>query len=329
MKTDASKFSFRAVEAFVASVEEGSITAAAKRLGNSISAVSLQLSNLETSLGAKLLVRSSQRFGLTPAGEVFHPRALRILDEVTAATAAVSTTGTTAKILVRIATIEDFDLLVLPAWFAAVKERFPGIRFQVRSGPSHENHAALAGRTVDMIVAVDTIDPAEWIEHHTILRDPYILVGSADAHSKMSVDSLLKLPFVRYSRELLMGRQIEAHLRRNNIAPVREHEFSSNQAIFSMVEALGGWTITTVSAFASHALTQKSKTNGPTLFASPLPLPAFSRTISLYARKDALGELPDRFAEALRNGLEEQFIKPLETAHPFTIDECGFQVLDV
>ena len=174
MKPDSSKFSFRAVEAFVASVEEGSITAAAKRLGNSISAISLQLSNLETALGAKLLVRSSQRFNLTPAGEVFHPRALRILDEITAAGAAVSTTGTTAKILVRIATIEDFDLLVLPAWFAAVKEQFPGIRFQVRSGPSHENHAALAGRTVDMIVAVDTIDPADWIEHHTILRDPYI-----------------------------------------------------------------------------------------------------------------------------------------------------------
>ena len=124
-----------------------------------------------------------------------------------------------------------------------------------------------------------------------------------------------------------MGRQIEAHLRRNNISPVREHEFSSNQAIFSMVEALEGWTITTASAFASHALTQKSNIDGPTLFAAQLPLPAFSRTISLYARKDALGELPDCFAAALREGLQNQFVDPMHKAHPFTIDTCGFQVL--
>ncbi|MBO6759082.1 MAG: LysR family transcriptional regulator [Roseibium sp.] len=85
-----SKFSFRAVEVFVALVEEGAVTSAARRLGASPSAVSLQLSNLERAVGAKLINRSAQLFALTPAGESFFPRALRILDEVASATASLS-----------------------------------------------------------------------------------------------------------------------------------------------------------------------------------------------------------------------------------------------
>ncbi|OZA10381.1 MAG: LysR family transcriptional regulator, partial [Rhodobacterales bacterium 17-64-5] len=46
------------IEVFVAAAEEGSISAAARRLGVSPSAVSQQLSGLEAALGAVLLDRS-------------------------------------------------------------------------------------------------------------------------------------------------------------------------------------------------------------------------------------------------------------------------------
>jgi DNA-binding transcriptional LysR family regulator len=48
------------IEVFVAAAEEGSISAAARRLGVSPSAVSQQLSGLETALGAALLDRSTR-----------------------------------------------------------------------------------------------------------------------------------------------------------------------------------------------------------------------------------------------------------------------------
>ncbi|MEM7214670.1 MAG: LysR family transcriptional regulator [Pseudomonadota bacterium] len=322
-----SKFSFRAVEVFIAVVEEGAVTAAAKRLGASASAISLQLSNLEAALGAKLIERSSQRFALTTAGEVFHPRALRIMDEITSASAVLSKSNTSSRMLLKLAMIEDFDSLVIPAWLTSVRQQFPKMRFHIKSGPSHESHAALGNRAADMIVAVDATEATDWVEDHPILNDPYILVRSNRIRSAESIDSLMRYPFIRYSREQLMGRQIEAHLRRSKSVPPREHEFSSNQAVFSMIEALGGWTITTVSAFSSISFTNRITSEPPALRASHLPIPAFSRCISLYARKDSLGDLPSIFADILRQSMNDSFVLPLKQKFSFINETSGFHIL--
>ncbi|MEM6616698.1 MAG: LysR family transcriptional regulator [Pseudomonadota bacterium] len=316
-----SKFSFRAVEAFVASVEGGSVTAAARRLGTSVSSVSLQLSNLETALGVRLLERNAQRFALTQAGETFHPRALRILDDVMSAGAAVSRSGSAARLVMKVAVIEDFDATVLPRWLSRLSDDLPGIRFRVQSGPSHDNHTALANRSVDMIVAVDFSDPVDWVEQHAVLRDPYVLAVASSAPEDPSLGDLMAMPFVRYSRELLMGRQIEAHLRRSQSVPPRGHEFSSNHAVLSTVEALRGWTITTATAYSSAAYKI-----GMRLL--PLPFPAFSRTISLHARRDALGDLPTEFAAALRTILQSSLVQPFANSHPRMTETLGLRVID-
>jgi len=120
-KNSTSKLSFRAVEVFVSVVEEQGVTPAAKRLGASPSAVSLQLSNLEAVLGAKLIERSSQRFALTPAGELFHPRALRILDEISSASAVLSKSNVSPRMVLKISVIEDFDSMVVSPWLTAIR----------------------------------------------------------------------------------------------------------------------------------------------------------------------------------------------------------------
>nr|MCU0855738.1 LysR family transcriptional regulator [Paracoccaceae bacterium] len=56
------------IEVFAAVAEERSVSAAARRLGASVSAVSQQLSNLEQALGAVLIERQVRPFALTPAG---------------------------------------------------------------------------------------------------------------------------------------------------------------------------------------------------------------------------------------------------------------------
>jgi len=321
------KFSFRAIEVFIAVVEEGAVTGAAKRLGASPSAISLQLSNLEFALGTKLIERSSKHFALTTAGELFHPRALRIMDEVTAASAVLSKSSMSPRMLLKLATIEDFDTIVIPAWLISVRDRFPNIRFHIKSGPSHESHAALSNRAADMIVAVDATEATDWVEDHPILNDPYILVKSTKIARANTKEELLKHPFVRYSREQLMGRQIEAHLRRNKFVPAKEHEFSSNQALFAMVEALEGWAIAPVSAFSCISITSRITSKPPALMAMQLPIPSFSRCISLYARKDALGDLPAIFAGILRESLNESFVEPLKEEFLFIAEMDGFQTI--
>ena len=67
------------LEVFVITAEEGAISAAARRLMASPSAISQQLTALELALGTPLLDRSTRPVTLTPAGQMFRKRARLIL----------------------------------------------------------------------------------------------------------------------------------------------------------------------------------------------------------------------------------------------------------
>ena len=73
---------FDAMTAFVAVCETESLTAAAKRLGISLSVLSRQISSLETRLGTQLLYRTTRSINLTDAGSRYLERARRILGDL-------------------------------------------------------------------------------------------------------------------------------------------------------------------------------------------------------------------------------------------------------
>ena len=76
--------------AFVTSAEASSISEAARRLQISKSVASERVAELERSVGATLLHRSTRKLTLTEDGIAFLKRAKRILREVSEATAEVS-----------------------------------------------------------------------------------------------------------------------------------------------------------------------------------------------------------------------------------------------
>src|SRR5689334_12096866 len=69
----------RHLRAFVAVVEEGTITRAAERLHVTQPALSRTLRQLETHLGVRLVDRSTHHLALTAAGRAYHPRATAAL----------------------------------------------------------------------------------------------------------------------------------------------------------------------------------------------------------------------------------------------------------
>jgi DNA-binding transcriptional LysR family regulator len=71
------------IAAFVAVAEIGSISEAARRMELSKSVVSERLAELERSLGAKLLHRTTRKLAITEDGRTFYERAKRIVQEAT------------------------------------------------------------------------------------------------------------------------------------------------------------------------------------------------------------------------------------------------------
>jgi len=304
---DRPDFTFRAAQVFVAIVEAQSVTRAAKRLGMSASSVSQQLANLEAVLEARLIERTARLFRLTPAGALFLPRALAILDDVSAAKAELALADQAPQMTLRVATIEEFDASVTPHWLAALGRKFPNISFSISSGASHENHDALANRAADLILAVDASDPADWVESHNILRDSFVLVTPCDEAAVADVSSLSDRPFMRYASDLYIGRQIEAALRRGRLRPRHRYDFTNNRALFAMVAQSKGWGVTTALAILGTAEAQE------TVRVQPLPIPRFSRRLALHARRAAHGALPRLMAEQLRRSIARTMVPRLTT----------------
>ena len=73
---------FEAMALLVASVEAGSLSAAGRRLQIPLPTISRKISDLETHLGAKLLIRSTRALSLTEAGAAYVEASKRILEEV-------------------------------------------------------------------------------------------------------------------------------------------------------------------------------------------------------------------------------------------------------
>ncbi|WP_431276049.1 LysR family transcriptional regulator [Variovorax ureilyticus] len=78
-------------------VESGSFAAAAERLGISPPMASKHVAQLEKSLGARLLHRSSRHLSLTEAGQAWYEQSGRALDLLDAAEAAIGQTSATPR----------------------------------------------------------------------------------------------------------------------------------------------------------------------------------------------------------------------------------------
>jgi len=75
---------------FATVVEAGGFTEAGRRIGLTASSVARRMDNLEASLGARLLTRTTRHITLTEAGAAFHERASRIAADLAEARALVA-----------------------------------------------------------------------------------------------------------------------------------------------------------------------------------------------------------------------------------------------
>src|SRR3546814_9898894 len=70
------------VRIFVTALQQGSLSAAARALGLSPATVSRRITALEEELGVRLLDRNSRQLMPTEAGQIYHQRMERILEDV-------------------------------------------------------------------------------------------------------------------------------------------------------------------------------------------------------------------------------------------------------
>ncbi|MEZ5675699.1 DNA-binding transcriptional regulator, LysR family [Thalassovita litoralis] len=301
------------VEVFVATAEEGSISAAARRLGASPSAVSQQLTNLESAIGTTLVQRNARPMRLTPAGELFRRRAGTILNEAALARAELAMADLATLTRFRLGVIEDFEADVTPRLLTDLAGRMKNCQFLLETGASHVLHDQLDARALDVIVAAEMGAPADWMEVHPLLTEGFVAVapkGQVDPDLE-PLPQLKALPLVQYTTRHYMGRLLASHLARQNLTLAHRFELDSYHAILALVAQGTGWSILPPLAL------MRARRFADRLDVMALPFAQLTRTITLTARKDILQDMPAQVAAQLKPILQEVIVDPAIQAYPF------------
>jgi DNA-binding transcriptional LysR family regulator len=110
---------------FVRVVESGSLTAAARQLAISSGAVSRQIATLESDLQTSLLTRSTRKMAITPSGQRYYERCVRILRDVDDAQKVDRSDGIEGPL--KISAPVTFGLACVAPQMSALMKKHPGL----------------------------------------------------------------------------------------------------------------------------------------------------------------------------------------------------------
>jgi DNA-binding transcriptional LysR family regulator len=188
----------------VAVVDQRSFTKAAAKLGVTQPAVSAQIKRLQFLLGAELFDRSIQGVSLTPQGETvvtYARRLLSINDQIVH----IGGNGPRPELVIRVGTPSDFIASTLPATLAQFRERWPDVRFIVRTDFYEPLARQLHGGEIDLLIGLSTTPPNEarhsrvqevvWVNGnatriHPNRPVPLVSYGEASVYHQLAVSAL-------------------------------------------------------------------------------------------------------------------------------------------
>ena len=164
---------------FVAVVEEGNLTTAAKhRLHTSQPSLSRQIRDLEYEVGAKLLTRSIRGVALTAAGKVFFDHARLALMQVDTAVEAARKEAHPARKAFAIGFQTGQEMDWLPRAMALLRDELKNIEVAITSDYSPDLAEALARGRLDL--AFLRMEPGYDLAYQIVDREPLVVLMPSD-----------------------------------------------------------------------------------------------------------------------------------------------------
>jgi DNA-binding transcriptional LysR family regulator len=145
---------------FVAATEAGSLSAAARRFGLSVSMAGKHVAALEAALNARLLQRTTRKLSLTEVGQAYLARCKRILEEVDDADREAGDAQQTARGPLRIAAPTTFGALHLGEVVAGYLERHPDVTLEVVLG---DRYIDLLDAGIDVAIRIGRLPSSDLV----------------------------------------------------------------------------------------------------------------------------------------------------------------------
>ena len=228
---------------FRAVAEELHFGRAAERLHIAQPPLSQQIRQLERELGVTLLVRSTRKVELTPAGSAYLNRAVAILDAVDDATEQAQRIAEGVEGRLAIGCVGSATYSLLPRLVRALREHLPAVEVSVRGemlAPAQIS-ALLAGE-IDLALLRPPVDQSG-VLLETVRRDR-LLVALPEGHSlalrdELSIADLRDAEFVAHAGHgrSVMSSVLTAMCADAGFVPRVRHEVEETSTLVTLVAA--------------------------------------------------------------------------------------------
>ena len=244
------------ITAFVKVVERGSFSAAAKDLGVSQPAVTMQVQGLEADLGVTLFDRAYRKVELTEAGRALLPHARRVLVDLEAAREDISRLSETVTGRLSIAASTTPGQYVLPRLLGGFLKEYPEVNVSLAVADTAEIVDAVATGEVHVGMAGAVVKGAR-VEFERLGTDDIVMLCHKD-HSfavaeAVSPNEVVREPFVMREEGSGTRQVAEEALRGVGIDPAELRvltELGTGEAILNAVE--GGMGLGMVSSWVAE-----------------------------------------------------------------------------
>ncbi|MEQ5768685.1 LysR substrate-binding domain-containing protein [Halomonas sp. H33-56] len=239
-------FDLRSLSLFVAVVDHGGFSAAARARHIAQSAVSQTIAGLERRLDTRLFERHDRRVRLTPEGEVLLEHARRLLADASATELALKELNGLVKGEVRIGIPSMLGSYYLPPLLMGFAARHPGIRMTVIEAGARRLQAMIKARELDLGIVVEDGSACE-LETEALLRAEMVVCTPRDhpftARHSVTPEAFLSEPLVLFQDGYFHREFVDAMARRLDIQP--RLTFQSNLIPLTKAIVRQGFGITT------------------------------------------------------------------------------------
>lgn len=293
------------------------MTAAARRLGLSQSAVSQAIRQLEESAGVVLIDRVRRPLALTAAGAGLRQRGAALVDQAELLYKSVREQAGAAAQLLRIGMVDSFAATIGPPLIKSLLSS--AVHLHVASGLAPGLGAALLERRLDMIITTAPPVAGAMLEFHRLLSERFVLLLARPLAESCSTPTLEWLssvaPLIRFNVDSHIGETIERYLGEHGVAPARRLEIDTADSVVAMVAEGIGWALITPLCLLQACADPRA------VVAMPLPGPGLARDFTLVSRRGEYGELPRRIAVTAADLFDTQWRPKLALLAPWLAHE--------
>jgi DNA-binding transcriptional LysR family regulator len=194
------RLKLRDVNILLAVVQSGSMARAAERLAVSQPVVSKAISDLEHTLGVRLLDRSRQGVEPTPYGQALLQRGLAAFDELRQGVKDIEFLADPTAGEVRIGASDAMTFGLLPVVVNRLYRQYPRLVFRVMTGVGNRLFRELRERNVDLVIGRLFSRIEEDLTAEPLCDEPIFVVAGAQSRwlgrRKIELAQLLDEPWV-------------------------------------------------------------------------------------------------------------------------------------